>query len=175
LEITKQFDLSSISWSDQKYEAATTEALSRMPKLKTYLSKIEKDDRYRYEVVKRMITVKAKKQTELATKRRNRPGATPHGIRNHSTHLPQDVISVHSGRSLSPHDSIPLSPKSSPVPTYTYEYRPNDQILPKPFHLGRATLPLSPQSAQSHSADISDIFLAQTQRSTPSYNIDTDL
>lgn len=157
--------MSSISWSDQKYEAAATEALDRIPKLKTYLSNIQKDDRYRYEVVKRMITVKAKKQTELATKRRNRPAGTVNGKQSLlAQSVPPDAMSVDSAGSLSPHESIPLSPKSSPVPTYTYEYRPSDQSMPKPFHHGRVALPLSPQSAQSHSVDISDIFLAQTQR-----------
>jgi hypothetical protein len=170
LDITKQFELSSISWSDQKYEAAATEALARIPMLKTCLSNIEKDDRYRYEVVKRMITVKAKKQTELATKRRNRPGLTANGKHALSA---QNVPSqeVDSSGSLSPRESIPLSPKPSPAPTYTYEYRPTEPNVPKPFHHGRMTLPLSPQSGPSHSMDSSDIFLAQTQRNFPPLDV----
>jgi hypothetical protein len=166
LEITKEFELSSISWSDQKYEAAATAALERIPLLKSYLSKVGKDDRYRYEIVKRMITVKAKKQTELATKRKNRPGMNGNKLAVSGQNVPPslEVMSVDSG-SLSPHDgSVPLSPKSSPIPMYTYEYRPSEQAIPKPFGLARMPMPLSPQSAQSQASDISDIFLAQTRR-----------
>ena len=174
LDITKEFELSSISWSDQKYEAATNAALERIPILKTLLAKINKDERYRYEIVKRMITVKAKKQTELATKRRAREEAGGGGVsasgrkqssptRNGDT---QDVMSVDS-ESQSPQESVPLSPKSSPIPTYSYEYRPMDHAHPKPYQLGRGTFPLSPQSAQSYSTDISDIYLAQSQRNHP--------
>ena len=165
MEITKEFELSSISWSDQKYEAAASAALERIPLLKSYLSKVGKDDRYRYEIVKRMITVKAKKQTELATKRKNRPGVNGNKVAASGQNVPHlDVMSVDSG-SQSPHDgSVPLSPKSSPTPMYTYEYRPSEQTIPKPFGLARMPMPLSPQSAQSQPADISDIFLAQTRR-----------
>ena len=166
MEITKEFELSSISWSDQKYEAAATAALERIPLLKSYLSKIEKDDRYRYEIVKRMITVKAKKQTELATKRKNRPSISGNKLAGSGQNVSQslDVMSVDSG-SQSPHDgAVPFSPNSSPMPMYTYEYRPSEQNIPKPFGVARVPLPLSPQSAQSQPADISDIFLAQTRR-----------
>ena len=174
MEITKEFELSSISWSDQKYEAAATAALERIPLLKSYLSKVGKDDRYRYEIVKRMITVKAKKQTELATKRKNRPGMNGSKLATSGPNVPQslDIMSVDSG-SQSPHDgSLLLSPKTSPMPIYTYEYRPSEQTIPKPFGLTRMPMPLSPQSAQSQPADISDIFLAQTRRivSRPLHN-----
>ena len=164
MEITKEFELSSISWSDQKYEAAATAALERIPLLKSYLSKVGKDDRYRYEIVKRMITVKAKKQTELATKRKNRPGINGNKQTMQGQTQSLDVMSVDSG-SPSPHDgSVPLSPKSSPIPMYTNEYRPSEQPISKSFGLTRMPMPLSPQSAQSQPADISDIFLAQTRR-----------
>jgi hypothetical protein len=166
LEITKEFELSSISWSDQKYEAAASAALERIPVLKSYLSKVGKDDRYRYEIVKRMITVKAKKQNELATKRRNRPSINGNKLATAVQNMPPslDVMSVDSGSQSPQNGSVPLSPKTSPVPIYTYEYRPSEQAIPKPFGLTRMPMPLSPQSAQSQPADISDIFLAQTRR-----------
>jgi hypothetical protein len=136
--------------------------------LNTYLSNVDKDERYRYELVKRMITVKAKKQSELASKRRSRSGALANSGKqtlSAKQRATPDVMSIDSGsQSHSPHNSGPLSPKSSPVPTYPYEYRSNDHTGPKPFQHNRAAQPLSPQSAPSNPVDISDIFLAQTQR-----------
>ena len=161
LEITKEFELSSISWSDQKYEDAASAALQRIPILKSYLSKLDKDDRYRYELVKRMITVKAKKQTELATKRKHRSGGIGTSSGKQSTSLPHDTMSVDS-ESPSPQELY--SPKSSPTPRFPYEYRTAEPALPKPYQVGRPSLPLSPQSGQSTGGDVSDIFYAQTKR-----------
>ena len=165
LEITKEFDLSKISWSDQKYEEAAAAATQRIPVLQSYLVKVDKDDRYRYELVKRMITVKAKKQTELATKRRNRSGIPGHTKHNSGQEVPQEAMSVDSDSQ----SQDGYSPKSSPTPQYSYSYHPNgaDHPMPKPYQYARPNLPLSPQSGQSNPADISDIFLAQTRRNLP--------
>lgn len=159
--------MSSISWSDQKYEDAASAALQRIPVLKSYLSKLDKDDRYRYELVKRMITVKAKKQTELATKRRHRSGGAVNSGSRHHNSMPQDAMSVDSG-SQSPQE--PFSPKSNPIPRFAYENRTADPALPKPYQVGRPNLPLSPQSGQLGGGDISDIFYAQTKRIHPFSN-----
>lgn len=181
--------MSSISWSDQRYDAAAQEALSRSPALKSFLyTRIpSKDDRYKMEIVKRMITVKAKKQTELASKRKNRPSIA-NGIKVRDAQ--SDNMSVDSAGSVSPPPQqqpptqqqqqqhrpqagpaiTPLSAKFSPTAAYTYEYRPSENVVPRPYQHGRMTLPLSPQSAQSAQsspADISDIFQAQTQRTVP--------
>ena len=137
------------------------------------------------EIVKRMITVKAKKQTELALKRKNR-SSNANGTASKARDAQSDNMSVESA-SGSPLPSAPvpsappqhhrpqpaitsLSAKFSPTPAYTYEYRPSENVVPRPYQHGRITLPLSPQSAQSaqtNPADISDIFLAQTQRTIP--------
>jgi hypothetical protein len=160
LEITKEFELSTISWSDHKYEEAADAAFKRIPLLRTHLQQINKDDRYRYELVKRMITVKAKKQTELEMKRRNRGVST-----THKSNAPKETVEVDS-RSAS-EDPIPLSPKSSPIPTFSRFS--SQQVFPRPYQPGRPAPILSPQSPQSTPADISDIFLAQMHRmSTPS-------
>lgn len=135
--------------------------MQRIPVLNSYLSKLDKDDRYRYELVKRMITVKAKKQTELATKRRHRSGGTTAGSGRPHTSRPEDVMSVDSG-SQSPQG--PFSPNSSPVSRFGYEYRTAEPAIPKPYQLSRPSLPLSPQSGQLGGGDISDIFHAQTKR-----------
>ena len=157
LEITKEFELLSISWSDQKYEQAASAALQRIPVLNSYLSKLEKDDRYRYELVKRMITVKAKKQTELATKRRHRSeGNTDNGARHH-TSRPED-----DSGSQSPQESF--SPNPSANSRFGYEYRTAEHLVPKPYQVGRPSLPLSPQSGHVVGSDISDIYYAQTKR-----------
>lgn len=113
-----------------------------------------------------MITVKAKKQTELASRRKNRPAASTNGHKQNvkGENMSMDVISMESA-SPSPRPA-PLSPKPSSEPTYIYEYHPSDQTMPKPFQLNRMPLPLS-QSAQVNQADISDIFLAQTRRIKP--------
>jgi hypothetical protein len=134
--------------------------------LKTHLSRIDKDDRYRYEVIKRMITVKAKKQTELEMKRRNRSGAE-----TKKSAVPKETTEIMSidSRSPSPEDPVPLSPKSSPTSAYAYDYRASEgPHLPRPYQHGRS-LPsrMSPQSTKSNPAEISDIFLAQTQRMIP--------
>jgi len=144
LEITKEFDLSKISWSDQKYEEAAAAATQRIPVLQSYLVKVDKDDRYRYELVKRMITV------------------TKH---NSGQEVPQEAMSVDSDSQ----SQDGYSPKSSPTPQYSYSYHPNgaDHPMPKPYQYARPNLPLSPQSGQSNPADISDIFLAQTRRNLP--------
>jgi len=135
------------------------------------------------EIVKRMITVKAKKQTELAMKRKNRP-SSGNGTASKTRDAQSDNMSVESAASGSPPPSAPIPPappqhhrpqpaitplsgKFSPTSAYTYEYRPSENVVPRPYQHGRMTLPLSPQSAQSaqsNPADISDIFLAQTQR-----------
>src|SRR5579862_7669991 len=169
LEITKEYDLSSTSWADQKYETATTAAIHRAPLLKYYLSRIQKDDRFKFDLVKRMITVKAKKQTELEMKRRHRSGTNnenmPSGLGKKGTSA--DVVSVDSP-SRSPDEHVPMSPKSSPIPPYTLGYAPPTKpILPEPHHHGRGVSILSPQSAQSNQSDISDIFLAQAHRRIP--------
>jgi hypothetical protein len=185
LEITKEHELSSISWSDQRYDSAAQEALDRSATLKSFLyARIpNKDDRYKMEVVKRMITVKAKKQTELASKRKNRSSNVNGDVKTRDAQ--SDNMSVDSRRSVSPVPApapviqhhrppqgtaiTPLSSKFSPT-AYTYEYRPSETVVPRPYQHGRMTMPLSPQSAQSQQSnptDISDVFLAQTQRTLP--------
>jgi hypothetical protein len=161
LEITKEFELSTISWSDHKYEEAAEAAFTRIPILKPHLARLDKDDRYQYEVVKRMITVKAKKQTELEMKRRHRSGVSVEK-RPVTQREAMEIISTDS-RSASPAD--PSSPKSSPISAYAYEYRRSDEpVVPRPYQHGRGVPILSPVSAQSNPAEISDIFLAQTHR-----------
>jgi hypothetical protein len=189
LDVTKEFELSSISWSDQRYDTAAQEALARSPALKTFLyTRIpNKDDRYKMEIVKRMITVKAKKQTELALKRKSRPSNVNGTMKTKARDAQSDDMSVDSTGSVSPppqpqsqppqHHRLqagptitPLGAKFNPTSAYTYEYRPSENVVPRPYQHGRMTLPLSPQSAQSaqsNPADISDIFLAQTQRTNP--------
>jgi len=166
LEITKEFELSTISWSDHKYEEAAEAAFTRIPILKPHLARLDKDDRYQYEVVKRMITVKAKKQTELEMKRRHRSGVSVEKkpVAQRET---MEIISTDS-RSASPAD--PSSPKSSPVSAYAYEYRRSDEpVVPRPYQHGRGVPILSPVSAQSNPAEISDIFLAQTHQYVSSF------
>ena len=132
--------------------------------LKTYLARIDKDDRYRYELVKRMITVKAKKQTELAMKRKHRSSTTSGHRKTHSRSVQPDTISVDSG-SQSPDVEPPTSPrKSSPVQPFSHEPRRNERLIPKPFQHGRSAEPYSPQTTHSGPTDISDIFLSQTRR-----------
>jgi hypothetical protein len=185
LEITKEHELSSISWSDQRYDSAAQEALDRSATLKSFLYARfpNKDERYKIEVVKRMITVKAKKQTELASKRKNRSSNANGDVKTRDAQ--SDNMSVDSRRSASPAPApapviqhqrppqgtaiTPLSSKFSPT-AYTYEYRPSETVVPRPYQHGRMTMPLSPQSAQSQQSnptDISDVFLAQTQRTLP--------
>jgi hypothetical protein len=144
--------------------------MERIPILTTLLSRIKKDDKYRHEIVKRMITVKAKKQTELEMRRRNRSGGTttPNGhVKKSSAQLSN--ISVDS-RTPSPEAGAPVSSQASPIP-YPRE-RETEQIIPKPFQHIRPILTPSDRSprnvlspaGQSSSGEISDIFLAQTQR-----------
>lgn len=128
-----------------------------------------------------MITVKAKKQTELEMKRKHKSeadtmhrdakrvagekrGAGGGGKQATSTTAAAEVTSIESG-SRSPDDHAPISPKSSPIPPYAFRYLPTaKQVIPEPYHHGRGISVLSPQSAQSNPSDISDIFLAQTYR-----------
>jgi hypothetical protein len=133
--------------------------------LKTCLSRIDKDDRYRYELVKRMITVKAKKQTELAMKRKHRSSTASGGHRKtHSRSLQADTVSVDSG-SQSPDVEPSTSPrKPSPVQPHSHEPRRNERLIPKPFQHGRSAEQYSPQTTHSGPTDISDIFLSQTRR-----------
>ena len=169
MEITKEFELCSLSWASHKYEEATTAALERIPILRTLLSRIKKDDRYRHELVKRMITVKAKKQTELEVRRRNRTGGgggTPngHAKKISSTHL--ETMSPDS-RTPSPEPGAPTSSQASPIPYH----REPEPVIPKPFQHTRPILIPSEKSLRTvlapsvqSSAEISDIFMAQAQR-----------
>jgi hypothetical protein len=114
-----------------------------------------------------MITVKAKKQTELATKRRHRSTGSFVGqaVAKQPNLIPHDVMSIDSD-SQSPRELC--SPKSSPIPRYSYEYRTmGEPTVPKPYQPGRPSLPLSPQSGQSTGGDVSDIFYTQTKRILP--------
>lgn len=94
-------------------------------------------------------------------KRRHKSGAPiPHRKPTHGHPAPVSMDS----RSQSPEDPVPLSPKSSPIPAYSYDYQTQDQMLPKPFQHGRVPPVLSPQSVQSNPTEISDIFLGQAHR-----------
>jgi len=116
-----------------------------------------------------MITVKAKKQTELQMKRQHKAEATPNSTVNRHHKTPSrhrtsaDAMSVGS-QSHSPEEHVPISPKSSPIPTYTLGYPPTKPTLPEPYQQARGVSILSPQSAQSNTSDISDIFLVHAHR-----------
>jgi hypothetical protein len=126
-----------------------------------------------------MITVKAKKQTELELKRRHKsvggnstsetptPGG-PAKKADANQPVTEMAPSIES-ESRSPDDHhAPISPKSSPIPPYTFGYPPTAKpLIPaEAYHHNRGLSVLSPQSAQSNLSDISDIFLAQTHRNT---------
>ena len=156
-----------MSWSSPRYEDATNAAMERIPILNTLLSRIKKDDKYRHEVVKRMITVKAKKQTELEMRRRNRSGGTgtPNGHAKKSS-AQLSNMSLDS-RTPSPDVGAPVSSQASPIP---YQ-RETENVIPKPFQHTRPILTPSDRSPRTvlspsvqSSGEISDIFIAQTQR-----------
>lgn len=158
-----------MSWSSPRYEDATNAAMERIPMLNALLSRIRKDDRYRHEVVKRMITVKAKKQTELEMRRRIRSGGT--GTPNGHAKKPSAQMSNMSVGSRTPSSEVgaPVSSRASPIP-YQRE-RDTECILPRPFQHTRPILTPSERSPRGvlsptipSSGEISDIFLAQTQR-----------
>jgi hypothetical protein len=119
-----------------------------------------------------MITVKAKKQTELEMKRRHRSGTggtSAPGVNGHAKKPSQkslgplvESMSVDS-QSRSPDESTPLSPNTSPIPAYSVSYHPSDHILPKPFQHGR-DIAMSSQPAIPNTSDISEIFLAHIRR-----------
>lgn len=111
--------------------------------------------------------VKAKKQTELASKRRHRSGLNVNGPQRPAMHdTAEEVMSVDSA-SQSPEVAAPLSPNSSPIPLYTSPYPTNGPAAYKSFQQGPSVPPLSPSSTQSSVTDISDIYLAQTRRTFP--------
>lgn len=166
MEITKEFELSSLSWASQRYEDATNDALERIPILKTLLLRVKKDERYRHELVKRMITVKAKKQTELEIRRRNRSaGRTPNGHTSKAS-MQRSTMSLDS-RTPSPEPGEPASSDDGNMIPY---HRDPEPVIPKPF---QHTKPIFTPSEKSRtvslpsaqpSTEISDIFMAQTQR-----------
>ena len=119
--------------------------------------------------MKRMITVKAKKQSELASKRRHRSGLSINGAQKpNAGEAAGEVMSMDSA-SQSPEGNVPLSPKSSPIPMYSLPYPQNG---PKPFQHGRSVVPtLSPSPTQANVTDISDIFTAQTRRTKTPFEL----
>lgn len=158
-----------MSWSSPRYDEATTAAMERISILNSLLSRIRRDDKYRHELVKRMITVKAKKQSELEIRRRNRSGGigTPNGHAKKSS-AQLSNMSVDS-RTPSPEVGAPVSSQASPIP-YQRE-RDTDYVIPRPFQHTRPILTPSDRSPRvvlsptiPSSGEISDIFLAQTQR-----------
>jgi hypothetical protein len=109
-----------------------------------------------------MITVKAKKQTELASKRRHRASdsRTTNGERRPST-VPEDPSTE--SRPPSPADSNTFTPRASPSPQLI---RPAEPFGPSPRQFSRTySAPLMPTHvANPNPADIADIFVAQTRR-----------
>ena len=132
------------------------------------LSRIKKDDRYRHELVKRMITVKAKKQTELEIRRNRRAGRISNGHAKKTSMQRSSPMSLDS-RTPSPEHGEPASSEiddASPI-----QERPDPEpVIPRPFQHAKPIFTPSDKSrtvslpSVQLSTEISDIFMAQTQR-----------